>query len=769
MDPSVPSTYSFTPLPPNPNPNPVPVPNPTASTDVLTTISLLKSLISFANSTLTSFSELLALSALPAFIRCPFNSSHRMPPEALFRHSLICPSAPGARLLDLAFLDSLRYPGSFQSPSEAPLLRPKPDADLILSLDEQLDASSSNFFYKDCHGVVAFPQSDGSRRSFMLPAFLASECSDFVGGSCLSFEEEKVGVLGILPSEFFSLKYEVGSWTHCPVSYSCTVLRVAAGLQKVDNLRLKRWIILNSVVFGVVIDSAMRDHIFLLLKLCLKVIEREAVCTLEVAFRKDEFLDQSGRIFECPRLVGSLNWLASQLSVLYGQMNSNFFAVGMAKESLLCAGSCLMLFKAENNKAREDGCGSAVSDGVITEKCEMTESRTSGNSEIKKLCEVACEEHVFVYQVAAAVSALHERFLLEEKIKLLRFGQPITKAQLITEHSYISTRSSEERINRPDYKAVLEHDGLLWQRAQGQDTNKEKTREELLAEERDYKRRRMSYRGKKVKRTLTQVMRDIIEEHMEEINQAGGIGGSAKATPNMAITAGFRELESRSGTIEAEADSSFCRKPLHAEYKANPGLHGDACSKDGSNIDSSMEKSYKKRRYQEDHKRSDNERVKNYGSKSPSKHTNYGHLRERYPDRKAIDYDEEHRTKYNRRDQGYSFKSKDYQTRSTLTSTSVKDVPEEEHHHKSKDGSRHRGRNSVSRRSAPLAQNGFEDRYDPYSSYDGYDTAYADVSVGSNSVRALRYCCPPDDDKYQDELATGEIATKRGKRDHHTK
>lgn len=32
-----------------------------------------------------------------------------------------------------------------------------------------------------------------------------------------------------------------------------------------------------------------------------------------------------------------------------------------------------------------------------------------------------------------------------------------------------------------------------------------KTREELLAEERDYKRRRMSYRGRKVKRTTTQV------------------------------------------------------------------------------------------------------------------------------------------------------------------------------------------------------------------------------------------------------------------------
>ena len=38
-----------------------------------------------------------------------------------------------------------------------------------------------------------------------------------------------------------------------------------------------------------------------------------------------------------------------------------------------------------------------------------------------------------------------------------------------------------------------------------QDSNRNKTKEEILAEERDYKRRRMSYRAKKVKRTPLQV------------------------------------------------------------------------------------------------------------------------------------------------------------------------------------------------------------------------------------------------------------------------
>lgn len=43
-----------------------------------------------------------------------------------------------------------------------------------------------------------------------------------------------------------------------------------------------------------------------------------------------------------------------------------------------------------------------------------------------------------------------------------------------------------------------------------QGTGKTKTREELLAEERDYKRRRMSYRGKKAKRSTLQVGKQLV-------------------------------------------------------------------------------------------------------------------------------------------------------------------------------------------------------------------------------------------------------------------
>ncbi|RVW31368.1 hypothetical protein CK203_114183 [Vitis vinifera] len=129
----------------------------------------------------------------------------------------------------------------------------------------------------------------------------------------------------------------------------------------------------------------------------------------------------------------------------------------------------------------------------------------------------------------------------------------------MAEHACLTARADEERKNNPNYKPILEHDGLLWQRSRNQhltihnfwgmsmnlktssirplfsiqigelqytyflkevvgfsiylinlklvckESSKTRTREELLAEERDYKRRRMSYRGKKLKQTTTEV------------------------------------------------------------------------------------------------------------------------------------------------------------------------------------------------------------------------------------------------------------------------
>uniref|UniRef100_A0A0D9ZJA4 Uncharacterized protein n=1 Tax=Oryza glumipatula TaxID=40148 RepID=A0A0D9ZJA4_9ORYZ len=262
---------------------------------------------------------------------------------------------------------------------------------------------------------------------------------------------------------------------------------------------MRRWVLAASPRYGVVIDAATRDHVWVLLRLCLKAAASEARCSLEDARGAEGggsgFVDPRAIRFECPRLVDAVSWLGTQLRILYGESSGRSFAIAAVREAILRAGSCLAV--------GVDGGGSS---GV-----EGSDFGNVGTSSVS------------VAQVAAAIVALHERFSLEEKIKALRAPRP-AKFQLLLEYSKALERGREERSKRPNYRAVLEYDGIISRRVDSQESGRVKTREELLAEERDYKRRRTSYRGKKAKRNPKEILRDIIDEHMEEIKQAGGIG-----------------------------------------------------------------------------------------------------------------------------------------------------------------------------------------------------------------------------------------------------
>jgi hypothetical protein len=75
---------------------------------------------------------------------------------------------------------------------------------------------------------------------------------------------------------------------------------------------------------------------------------------------------------------------------------------------------------------------------------------------------------------------------------------------------------------RPNFQAPS--DNNVWSRKNND--NRPKTQLELLAEQRDYKRRRMKYRAKNVhitKRTPTQVARAVIGMKMDEIYSVLGI------------------------------------------------------------------------------------------------------------------------------------------------------------------------------------------------------------------------------------------------------
>jgi U11/U12 small nuclear ribonucleoprotein SNRNP48 len=168
--------------------------------------------------------------------------------------------------------------------------------------------------------------------------------------------------------------------------------------------QLQAWLLASSPRYGVTIDVATRNHIFLLARLCLNAAAAEAERSLERALK-----GQSGELgvdpgavtvrFDCPRLADGVSWLAAQLEVLYGTGSGRFLAVAVVKEAILRLGSCLAV-----------GVGGSSGE-------EGTELRDAGT------------DSIFVSQVAAAIAALHERFSLEEKIRALQAPRP-SKHQL---------------------------------------------------------------------------------------------------------------------------------------------------------------------------------------------------------------------------------------------------------------------------------------------------------------------------------------------------
>ncbi|GAV69731.1 zf-U11-48K domain-containing protein [Cephalotus follicularis] len=557
--------------------------NPPSHLSLDTTLSSLNHLLSLSNRTLSSPNPnyTLPLPQNDTLIPCPYNPHHLMPPHSLFYHSLRCPSP-----LDLS-LHSLNYPNTLNPPINLHFtqkLDRNPDIELCFSLDEYLHFGS-NFFYKDCPGVVCLSDLDSAKRTFTLPCSLSVECENFVGVSEREIKGfDKMG-FRLVASDLWALNGEIEFWSDYPNGYSFNVCSALLGLNFVEDSDFKKWVIANSPRFGVLIDVYMRDHMCVLFRLCLKAIVKEAFglvnCYLEGNLRSLSF--------RCPVLVQVLMWLASQLSVLFGDVNGKMFAIDMLKKCVLEAARKLLLFRVDEKKVDEnlDAKSSEINDVKLKQPSErITECEL-----VRTVDDTVVGGVIFVSQVAAAVAALHERSFLEEKIKALRFPQPLPRYQRMAEHDYFSKRADEERKKRPNYRPIIEHDGLPRQHSSNQELNKSKTREELLAEERDYKRRRMSYRGKKLKRTALEVTRDLIEDFMEEIKQAGGIGSFVKGAEERGIlpseslavhdiTTNFQLNKSYSDSLDA-VNSDNCRK--QSQYNNNNNITSTTWEDSSSN------------------------------------------------------------------------------------------------------------------------------------------------------------------------------------------
>lgn len=288
---------------------------------------------------------------------------------------------------------------------------------------------------------------DATGRTFTLPGILSAECANYIGSgeSIEGFDRDCASSLRLLPSELWLVRSEIEAWSDYPVMYSYCVVRAIVLRSLVgEECGFMRWVIVNSPRYGVVIDAPMRDHIVLLFCLCLKAIVREATGLVNLVLRRDAMesnpVDTS---FKCPVLVDVLKWLSFQLSVLYGEVNGKFFSVNMLKQWILSASLNLSLFPLEQKTP-----GSPALRDTDSESGDSFEKSVEddGNS---MPGESVDSKVIFVSQVAAAVAALHERSLLEQKIKVLRGGHRLTNYQryVLIFHTYLTTVKHAIRIS----------------------------------------------------------------------------------------------------------------------------------------------------------------------------------------------------------------------------------------------------------------------------------------------------------------------------------
>ncbi|CAH9080516.1 unnamed protein product [Cuscuta epithymum] len=589
--PPPPSATNFTPrlfFPPGFHVPPPATTTTAEASDVQTALSTLNSLLRLSKTTLSSLSGILPTtfpSPATALIPCPFNPTHRLPPPSLFNHSLHCfPSSSSAELDSL--IQACRYPHSLHSSAEGNNIQfnqslHDPQAELCFSLENYSGFDPNSFLYSDCPGVVSFPSKDSSPPMLTLPSFLLSECSNFGKNSTIDPKKVPIDHTELLPSEIYAIRSEIESWNDFPCSYSYRVVRAMLRLEMISMCSLPTWVIANSPKFGIVIDPAMSSHIVILLKLCLKAILSEAIglANAHMKLEGGEESILSGCRLDCPILARVLVWLASHLSILYGETSGRLFAFNILTKCIfdeLLEHSLFSGLPEATEISKLDIVNKDSEEPQVSSNSNRSTKQNKGNNVgaggLSKIM-------ISVSQVAAAVAALHERSILEGKIRALQNVQQLSAFQRNAEHEDMARRADEERQKRPDYKALIDHDGLPWHRSHNQETNKTKTREELLAEERDYKRRRMSYRGKKLKRSTTQVMRDIIEEYMESIKQAGGVDCLTKGEAHNDANSNKSQLES---SLTREHPHHYMMES-HSHLESQSSDFRSGSSKDRSN------------------------------------------------------------------------------------------------------------------------------------------------------------------------------------------
>lgn len=302
----------------------------------------------------------------------------------------------------------------------------------------------------------------------------------------------------LLSSRFWFLQREIETWKEFPTRCSTLVIQAATAVGRLRRNVVSEWVLSQGPAHGVVIDSPMASHIHSLARTCLRSMQREASDLID--HQRDDLvkhkivsppvLDEdashgprSGRLvargetddqkrslsgndtlglktvkeeeppapevvgggvgcsskvslLDCPHLFQSGHWLASQLSSLFGPLQSKVLVLKLLKHCLVLSGrilasSFLATFTKQQQQATEGSW--QPSRYLRKDNAKQTEElQTLKDSEhlTSKDETLEAKSTTLPFEVAAAVAAVRERAILESFLRTLSYPSRASKFQM---------------------------------------------------------------------------------------------------------------------------------------------------------------------------------------------------------------------------------------------------------------------------------------------------------------------------------------------------
>eukprot|EP00850_Spirogloea_muscicola_P017503 SM000151S01491 [mRNA] locus=s151:160316:164029:+ [translate_table: standard] len=346
------------------------------------------------------------------------------------------------------------------------------------------DWESSAFFYERAPSAVTLR----SGATLELLARRDAELQDIEerrlqGEDCRSQEFAGPGrPVALSAARLWQADREIAGWQTVPPAYSPTVAAVVVALPRLASVHVEAAMLALAAAW---LPPCAAACFGTLLRVALGRVAVEAAAAMPGS--------GGDKPIPCPVLAKQARWLAGHAAVLCGPATAAATTLALLQHLLLHT----ITLRGGSTEADEPELYSPLG--------EATAEQGSGGSDVAKAL-------TSFYELAVAARHRKEGLPDTAAAEWIRSYDQVVEAAEVERRLRPATTSTASSIAEAAYHANLA----------AEKEKRDKSTVERLAEERDYKRRRISYRAKHGLRTATTMMREIIEKQMSAMSDVLG-------------------------------------------------------------------------------------------------------------------------------------------------------------------------------------------------------------------------------------------------------